>query len=783
MDTLFYRFGEFILNPVTRSLRRGDVLVPLSSRAFDCLVYLIEHRERAVGKDELVAAIWHRPNVSDTQLGQIVLRARRAVGDDGQARACIRTVARFGYHWIAETETLGGMSIATGVADEGTKPSPRILLGPLASALPAHSANAGEGKRRRAFGMILLGAGLFAVAALGWHEWRNRAGMQLSAPEGAAAVVLPADADAENVWLRLGAMDLVAERLRGGGLVVPPSENTLALLQSAAMADADASALAIRRSAPQAWLVNERITRKQAGWAVELRATAADGSVLDVGASDADVLAAIRAAADRLLGRLGRALPQMPAFGGNAEERLRHAQAALLANDLDAARALLIGDPALARAEPELGYRLAQIDFRAGQYVHAETALTSLLDEPAARVPLFRARLLNGRGAVRIRRDDYVGAERDFDEAAALLGTGGHPAEFGRALTGRGIARAARQDFAHALGDFGQARVQLAEVGDDLAIARVDADQGALEMQRDRPAQAIGYLESAAAQFERYGAINELLETLFSLFSNRMAMLQPKEALAVSDRSWALAARATDPDQHRRLTLDRIEVLLALGRLREAAALLGAQPVEAADASPFVARRLHALRARLALARGDTAQAVVEAQRALDLPGPVDDRGEGVAEIALVYQRALLANGSAPQSSPVERWVAPDLPLAYPAQAVLAAEWAVAQQRTDDADRLFRTALDMAEQRGEAADVALVAEACAPWLLQRGRMQEAGDLIGRVAPWANGDFDSALLQVRLFHALGQREPWSRALVQAQALAGEREIPDELLRMP
>src|ERR1044072_5011485 len=97
-----YRFGDFAPAPRTRELKRGNLPVAISPRAFDCLAYLIEHRDRAVGKDELVAAIWERVDVSDTQLGQTILRARRAVDDDGQTQNAIRTVARFGYRWAAD---------------------------------------------------------------------------------------------------------------------------------------------------------------------------------------------------------------------------------------------------------------------------------------------------------------------------------------------------------------------------------------------------------------------------------------------------------------------------------------------------------------------------------------------------------------------------------------------------------------------------------------------------------------------------------------------------------
>src|SRR6185312_9890649 len=97
-----YLFGEFRFIPSARELWRGDRRVDLPRRTFECLEHLIANRDRAVGRDELVAAIFGRPNVSDAQLGQVILRTRRAVDDDGNAQHAIRTVAGFGYRWVAD---------------------------------------------------------------------------------------------------------------------------------------------------------------------------------------------------------------------------------------------------------------------------------------------------------------------------------------------------------------------------------------------------------------------------------------------------------------------------------------------------------------------------------------------------------------------------------------------------------------------------------------------------------------------------------------------------------
>ena len=772
-----YRFGDFTLTQSTRELKRGDTPVAISPRAFDCLAYLIEHRDRAVGKDELVAAVWERVDVSDTQLGQTVLRARRAVNDDGQAQNVIKTVSRFGYRWVADVAVVSDEIGAAAHADA----EPPVLASIEPETAPATPL--AHRSLLRIAASLAIAAIVIAVAIV-WtpRAWLTRVPTLATAPYG-TAIVLPLHvaSDATDTWLRLGAMDLVAERLRAGGIAVPPSESTVAVLQG--LADGGDAIALIRRVAPNALIVDGNIAHAGNAWRVSLRAVADDGTTLTADAARDDALGATRDAVARLLGRLGRTRPPDPPYASGVGERLARAQAAMLSNDLDAARAILVSDPALAHAEPELGYRLAMVDFRAGEYARAEAALTSLLAEPATSDPAnvaFHARVLDGRGAVRIREDNYAGAEQDYDAALALLADRNDAAEAGRALTGRGISRSMRRDFAEALADLGQARVQLAEAGDPLAIARVDTDQAALEMTRDRPQAALGYLESATAVFERYGAINELMETLESLVSNHIVLLQPADALAASDRSWALVSRVTDPNQRLNLVEDRVESFLLLGRLRDAGALLSTLPADANGANAFVARRLPALRARLALAQGDAASAAAEAKRALGMPAPSDDLGEGVAEIALVYQRAVLAQSN-PDQAPSASWIDFSKP-AYPVQALAIAEWD-ASRGDPSAKAAYERALAMAEARGQPYDVGAVTASFGPWLIAHGDLREAGDVIGRVAPWAGQDYDAALLQVRLFHALGQPGAWKKAIAEARALAGERTIPADVRDPP
>ncbi|MCR6700958.1 MAG: winged helix-turn-helix domain-containing protein [Dokdonella sp.] len=99
-----YRFGEYSLIPARRELTHAGRRLSVQPKVFDTLAYLLWHRDRAVGRDELVAAVWGRVDVSDNVLSQIVGRARQAVGDSGEEQQAIFTLPRFGYQWVREVE-------------------------------------------------------------------------------------------------------------------------------------------------------------------------------------------------------------------------------------------------------------------------------------------------------------------------------------------------------------------------------------------------------------------------------------------------------------------------------------------------------------------------------------------------------------------------------------------------------------------------------------------------------------------------------------------------------
>jgi len=73
---------------------------PIEPRAFDVLVYLIEHRDRVVSKEELLREVWRRIAVSDSVVARTVMKARVAIGDLLPDEPLIHTVRRVGYRFV-----------------------------------------------------------------------------------------------------------------------------------------------------------------------------------------------------------------------------------------------------------------------------------------------------------------------------------------------------------------------------------------------------------------------------------------------------------------------------------------------------------------------------------------------------------------------------------------------------------------------------------------------------------------------------------------------------------
>jgi eukaryotic-like serine/threonine-protein kinase len=96
-----YCFGDYRIDTRLRRLYRRNDVVPLTPKAFDTLLALVERAGRVVEKDELLRAVWGDTVVGDETLAQNISTLRRVLGDKADRPEFIATVPRCGYRFIA----------------------------------------------------------------------------------------------------------------------------------------------------------------------------------------------------------------------------------------------------------------------------------------------------------------------------------------------------------------------------------------------------------------------------------------------------------------------------------------------------------------------------------------------------------------------------------------------------------------------------------------------------------------------------------------------------------
>ncbi len=118
-----FEFREFTLDPRTRTLKRRGETVTLNRRAFDVLLYLIQHPGRILPRDELVKNVWPDTFVDDNSLAQSMSALRRALEEKPGDNNYILTVPGRGYQFVSEvknTEIEIAVMAPEGAATTGT---------------------------------------------------------------------------------------------------------------------------------------------------------------------------------------------------------------------------------------------------------------------------------------------------------------------------------------------------------------------------------------------------------------------------------------------------------------------------------------------------------------------------------------------------------------------------------------------------------------------------------------------------------------------------------------
>src|ERR1044072_7945785 len=105
-----YRFAEFEIDLSQQELRRSGEAVHIEPQLFDLIVPLVRNHDRIVSKDELIETIWNGRIISEAALSSRINGARRALGDNGNDPASLRTLHNRGFRFVGGVEAVEGRS-------------------------------------------------------------------------------------------------------------------------------------------------------------------------------------------------------------------------------------------------------------------------------------------------------------------------------------------------------------------------------------------------------------------------------------------------------------------------------------------------------------------------------------------------------------------------------------------------------------------------------------------------------------------------------------------------
>ncbi|HXM96146.1 MAG TPA: winged helix-turn-helix domain-containing protein [Candidatus Dormibacteraeota bacterium] len=96
-----FAFGPFRLDAGDLVLRRGDEEIPLTRKAVQTLLVLVENAGHVMGKDTLLERVWPGTFVNESTLAQNILTLRKALGKQVGGEDYICTVPKRGYRFEA----------------------------------------------------------------------------------------------------------------------------------------------------------------------------------------------------------------------------------------------------------------------------------------------------------------------------------------------------------------------------------------------------------------------------------------------------------------------------------------------------------------------------------------------------------------------------------------------------------------------------------------------------------------------------------------------------------
>ena len=158
-------FDDFGIDALTRTLLKDGRPLPLSPKAFDLLLALVEHQGETLSKQDLLDLVWKDQFVEEKNLTVHVTALRKVLGEKKNEHRFIVTVPGNGYKFVAELRRSTNGHVPKGPAVESDIPT--------VSGAGNDAAQAGPSTRNWLFPGILAITVLLAVI-FGAYLWQNR---------------------------------------------------------------------------------------------------------------------------------------------------------------------------------------------------------------------------------------------------------------------------------------------------------------------------------------------------------------------------------------------------------------------------------------------------------------------------------------------------------------------------------------------------------------------------------------------------------------------------------
>jgi TolB-like protein/DNA-binding winged helix-turn-helix (wHTH) protein len=199
---MIYCFSDCTLDTNLYTLERDGQTYRLRVKVFRMCLYLLEHRDRVVSRDELCTQVWPGQFVSQATLEGVIRLVRQALGDSGRTQRIIQTLHGHGYRFVANVEEPSLPDLANEAARTVALPMPVAgAVAPESAGIPTATvavheqelcSSPGQPEERRLGSSVGNGHGTDRQEAFllgersgveprgGWGWWMPRLGLALA---------------------------------------------------------------------------------------------------------------------------------------------------------------------------------------------------------------------------------------------------------------------------------------------------------------------------------------------------------------------------------------------------------------------------------------------------------------------------------------------------------------------------------------------------------------------------------------------------------------------------